>query len=72
MTDDKKKPEDETPKVQAEDAKPSENLSDEELGKAAGGRGIQVDYENTENSQTAQPTYVDVTNIANLEIPDDD
>ena len=37
MTDDKKKPEDETPKAQAEDAKPSEDLSDDELGKAAGG-----------------------------------
>ena len=37
MTDDKKKPEDETPKAQAEDAKPSEDLSDEQLGKAAGG-----------------------------------
>ena len=37
MTDDKKKPEDETPKAQAEDAKPSEDLSDEELSKAAGG-----------------------------------
>ena len=37
MTDDKKKLEDETPKAQAEDAKPSEDLSDEELGKAAGG-----------------------------------
>ena len=37
MTDDKKKPEDETPKAQAEDAKPSEDLSDEELNNAAGG-----------------------------------
>ena len=37
MTDDKKKPDDEAPKAQAEDAKPSENLSDDELGKAAGG-----------------------------------
>ena len=37
MTDDKKKSEDETPKAQAEDAKPAEDLSDEELGKAAGG-----------------------------------
>ena len=37
MTDDKKKPEDETPKAQAEDAKPSENLSDDELSNAAGG-----------------------------------
>ena len=37
MTDDKKKPEDETPKAQAEDAKASEDLSDDELGKAAGG-----------------------------------
>ncbi len=37
MADDKKKPEDETLKAQAEDAKPSEDLSDDELGKAAGG-----------------------------------
>ena len=37
MTDDKKKPEDETPKAQAEDAKPSEDLSDDELSNAAGG-----------------------------------
>ena len=37
MTDDKKTPEDETPKVQAEDAKPSENLSDDELNNVAGG-----------------------------------
>ena len=37
MTDDKKKPEDETPKAQAEDVKPSEDLSDEELSNAAGG-----------------------------------
>ena len=37
MTDDKKKPEDETPKAQAEDAKPAEDLSDEELSNAAGG-----------------------------------
>ena len=37
MTDDKKKPEDETPKAQVQDAKPSEDLSDDELGKAAGG-----------------------------------
>ena len=42
MTDDKKKPEDETPKAQAEDAKPSEDLSDEELEKAAGGIGNDV------------------------------
>ena len=33
----KKKPEDETPKSQAEDAKPSEDLSDDELNNAAGG-----------------------------------
>ena len=37
MTDDKKKPEDETPKAQAEDAKSSEDLSDDELNNAAGG-----------------------------------
>ena len=37
MTDDKKKPEDETPKAQAEDAKPTEDLSDDELSDAAGG-----------------------------------
>ena len=37
MTDDKKKPEDETPKAQAEDAKPAEDLSDDELSNAAGG-----------------------------------
>ena len=37
MADDKKKPEDETPKAQAEDAKPSEDLSDDELSNAAGG-----------------------------------
>ena len=37
MTDDKKKPEDETPKAQAEDAKPTEDLSDDELSNAAGG-----------------------------------
>ena len=37
MTDDKKKPEDETPKAQAEDAKPSEDLSDDDLSNAAGG-----------------------------------
>ena len=37
MTEEKKKPKDETPKAQAEDAKPSEDLSDDELGKAAGG-----------------------------------
>ena len=37
MAGDKKKPEDETTKAQAEDAKPSEDLSDEELEKAAGG-----------------------------------
>ena len=43
MTDDKKKPEDETPKAQAEDAKPAEDLSDEELGKAAGGGFNQTD-----------------------------
>lgn len=37
MADDKKKPEDENPKAQAEDAKSSEDLSDDELGHAAGG-----------------------------------
>ena len=37
MTDDKKKPEDETPKAQAEDAKSSEDLSDDALNNAAGG-----------------------------------
>ncbi len=41
MTDDKKKPEDEAPKAQAEDAKPSEELSDDELSNAAGGHGDQ-------------------------------
>ena len=39
-TDDKKKPEDETPQAQAEDAKPSEDLSDDELSNAAGGTWI--------------------------------
>ena len=39
MTDEKKKPKDETPKAQAEDAKSSEDLSDDELGDAAGGGG---------------------------------
>ena len=39
MADGKKKPEDETPKAQAEDAKPSEDLSDDELSNAAGGMG---------------------------------
>ena len=37
MTDDEKKPEDEIPKVQVEDAKPSEDLSDDDLSNAAGG-----------------------------------
>ena len=39
MTDDKKKPEDETLKAQAEDAQPAEDLSDDELCNAAGGCG---------------------------------
>ena len=39
MTDDKKKPEDEAPKAQAEDAKPSEDLSDDQLNNAVGGHG---------------------------------
>ena len=38
MADDKKKSEDETSKTQAEDAKPSEDLSDDDLSNAAGGR----------------------------------
>ena len=37
MTDDKKNPEDETPKARAEGALSSENLSDDELSNAAGG-----------------------------------
>ena len=37
MADDKKKPEDETPKAQAEGAVSSEDLSDDELSSAAGG-----------------------------------
>ena len=41
MTDDKKKPEDEAPKAQAEDAKPSEDLSDDQLNNAVGGHGDQ-------------------------------
>ena len=40
MTDDKKKPEDETPKAQAEDAKPFEDLSDDKLSNAAGGANV--------------------------------
>ena len=39
MSDEKKKFDDETPKAQAEDAKPSEDLSDDELDTAAGGAG---------------------------------
>ncbi len=37
MTDGKKTPEYETPKAQAEDAKSSKDLSDDELSNAAGG-----------------------------------
>ena len=37
MTDGKKKPEDDSPKAQAEDAKSSEDLSDDDLSNAAGG-----------------------------------
>ena len=39
MTDDKKKPDDEAPKAQAEDGKSSEDLLDDELSDAAGGVG---------------------------------
>ena len=48
MTDDKKKPEDETPKAQAEDAKPAEDLSDEELSNAAGGAAGDIEWRNVD------------------------
>lgn len=36
MTDDKKKPEDTTPKAQTEESGPTDEVSDAELGDAAG------------------------------------
>lgn len=39
MTDEKKMPKDETLKAQTEEATSSEDLSDDELGNAAGGVG---------------------------------
>ena len=41
MTDEKKKPQDETAKARTEDGKCSEDLSDGELGDAAGGVGVE-------------------------------
>ena len=64
MTDDKKKPEDETPQAQAEDAKPAEDLSDEELGKAAGGNVPPVmDY-------AGCSTFRVVNNTVKMSVPD--
>ncbi len=56
MTDDKKKPEDETPKAQAEDAKPSEDLSDEELSKAAGGAAYKLISRTSRTAKIPSPS----------------